>query len=132
MPGAPVVRPPARTPVLNTLPRRTGEREVRSSALLLVVYPLFFFFKAQKYIHGAAGIPSASLSLLETKKKKKKKRCDCLERWKRQFITLSKSEDTPLQVAINPSRLKRPSQEILHDEGAHRPITVLLLNLKPM
>lgn len=42
MPGAPVVLPPALTPVLNTLPRRTGEREVRSSALLLAVYPLFF------------------------------------------------------------------------------------------
>lgn len=112
MPGAPVVRPPALTPVLNTLPRRTGEREVRSSALLLALYPLFF--NALKYIHTFfLRIPSASLSLLETKKK----HSDCLERWKRQFITLSKSEDTPLQVSLNPSRLKDPSQEILHDEG---------------
>lgn len=44
MPAAPVVRRPAQSPVLNTLPRRTGEREVRSSARLLEVYLSFFFF----------------------------------------------------------------------------------------
>lgn len=37
MPGAPVVCPPGRTPLLNTLPGRTAEREARSSALLLAV-----------------------------------------------------------------------------------------------
>lgn len=73
MPGAPVVRPPALTPVLNTLPRRTAEREVRSSALLLAVYPLLFFLNAQKYIHTffsvAQGFPPRPCLSWKLKKK---------------------------------------------------------------
>lgn len=70
MPAAPVVRRPAQSPVLNTLPRRTGEREVRSSARLLEVYLLFFFFlKLRMSLLLGAGIPSASWSPLDTGKK---------------------------------------------------------------
>lgn len=57
MPGAPVVRPSALTPVLNTLPRRTGEREVRSSALLLAVYLFFNITNIRCFFSVAQGFP---------------------------------------------------------------------------
>lgn len=52
--------------------RRTGEREVRSSARLLEVHRCFFFFfllLLRMSLLQGAGIPSASWSPLETGKK---------------------------------------------------------------
>lgn len=59
MPGAPVVCPPGRTPLLNTLPGRTAEREARSSALLLAVRWRFlcFFKKRDRPYTPVQGFP---------------------------------------------------------------------------
>lgn len=67
MPAAPVVRRPAQSPVLNTLP---GARESGKYAPLLAYWKFISFFLLRISLLQGAEIPSASWSPLDTGKKK--------------------------------------------------------------